>query len=312
MSRPIQLLRREKPPCGPACVEGAWRRLERWFRKHQPEVLDHLNPGATAAEIASFEKAIGQPLPQEVRQSFQLHNGSDHQSLACCIKLLSLEGSLREWSGWQSIVEGDPEIMQDLDSSSRELGHSFPEDAIWLGYINSDWIPLSFDEQGNNFGIDLDPGDEGLPGQIINFGRDEEHKFVLAWTWGWFLTDLAEELERGNFHLDPDYGLALRDPPDGHFYSCFEAWSKAKTGGRRPQVNWAIDPTWLSWNDRTVLRLARSISEERAFDRLGILGDALEEAGCTDAAILGHCRQPGDHGRGCWLVESLLGKSKGG
>jgi hypothetical protein len=39
-----------------------------------------------------------------------------------------------------------------------------------------------------------------------------------------------------------------------------------------------------------------------------ILADALEEAGCTDAAILGHCRGPGPHVRGCWVVDLLLGK----
>jgi hypothetical protein len=39
-----------------------------------------------------------------------------------------------------------------------------------------------------------------------------------------------------------------------------------------------------------------------------ILADALEEAGCTDAVILNHCRQPGEHFLGCWIVDSILGK----
>jgi hypothetical protein len=45
------------------------------------------------------------------------------------------------------------------------------------------------------------------------------------------------------------------------------------------------------------------------FADMPILADALEEAGCTDAAILDHCRQPGEHVRGCWVVDLLLGKS---
>lgn len=65
----------------------------------------------------------------------------------------------------------------------------------------------------------------------------------------------------------------------------------------------------LSWNDRIVPRLAQAIYDEHAFDRLPILADALEEAGCTDADILNHCRQPGEHVRGCWVVDLLLGKS---
>jgi hypothetical protein len=45
------------------------------------------------------------------------------------------------------------------------------------------------------------------------------------------------------------------------------------------------------------------------FADMPILADALEEAGCTDAAILDHCRQPGEHVRGCWVVDLLLGKT---
>jgi len=69
-----------------------------------------------------------------------------------------------------------------------------------------------------------------------------------------------------------------------------------------------VDSTWLSWNGGTVPRLAQAIYNERTFNRLPILADALEEAGCTNADILGHCRQPGDHVRGCWVVDLLLGK----
>ena len=54
-------------------------------------------------------------------------------------------------------------------------------------------------------------------------------------------------------------------------------------------------------------RLAESIYEERTFDDLPILGDALEEAGCTDPTILDHCRS-GEHVRGCWVVDLVLGK----
>jgi hypothetical protein len=68
------------------------------------------------------------------------------------------------------------------------------------------------------------------------------------------------------------------------------------------------DPHWLAWNDATVAKLARVIYDERAFDHLPILADALEEAGCTNADLLNHCRQAGEHVRGCWVVDLLLGK----
>jgi len=62
------------------------------------------------------------------------------------------------------------------------------------------------------------------------------------------------------------------------------------------------------WQTTTVMSLAEGIYTDRAFDRLPILADALEDAGCTDAAVLEHCRQPGEHARGCWVVDLVLGK----
>ena len=59
---------------------------------------------------------------------------------------------------------------------------------------------------------------------------------------------------------------------------------------------------------REVCKLAQGVYDDRAFDRLPVVGDALEDAGCDNADILDHCRQPGQHVRGCWVVDMLLGK----
>jgi hypothetical protein len=69
-----------------------------------------------------------------------------------------------------------------------------------------------------------------------------------------------------------------------------------------------IDHRVLTWNEGIVRRLAQAIYYERAFDRMPILADALEESGCTDADMLSHCRQPGEHVRGCWVIDLVLGK----
>jgi hypothetical protein len=69
-----------------------------------------------------------------------------------------------------------------------------------------------------------------------------------------------------------------------------------------------LHPAWVAWNGGTVRRLAEDIYTQRAFDRLPILADALEEAGCTDTAILDHCRDPGPHTRGCWAADLILGR----
>jgi hypothetical protein len=78
--------------------------------------------------------------------------------------------------------------------------------------------------------------------------------------------------------------------------------------GPLPFRSVAIDPFWLAFCEGSVVQLAQGVYEDRAFDRMPILADALEEAGCTDAGILAHCRQSGKHTRGCWVLDLLLGK----
>jgi hypothetical protein len=70
-----------------------------------------------------------------------------------------------------------------------------------------------------------------------------------------------------------------------------------------------VAPAVLAWNEAAVRRIAEGIYEERAFDRLPILADALLDAGCDDERLIGHCHSGGPHARGCWAVDLILGKT---
>jgi hypothetical protein len=97
----------------------------------------------------------------------------------------------------------------------------------------------------------------------------------------------------------------------------YHAVARAKSSARRTQCvllrcifgdmfrTLKRDSFWLT---STATALARGVYDDRAFDRLPLLADALEDAGCTDAELLGHLRGPGPHVRGCWAVDLVLGK----
>jgi hypothetical protein len=77
-----------------------------------------------------------------------------------------------------------------------------------------------------------------------------------------------------------------------------------------------VPPGVLVWQEGTVIRMATAIYDERDLpsghlgpQRLAVLADALEEAGCTDPDLLSHLRQPGPHFRGCWAVDLILQKA---
>jgi hypothetical protein len=69
-----------------------------------------------------------------------------------------------------------------------------------------------------------------------------------------------------------------------------------------------LEPSWLRVNGGLVNKAAQVIHAGECFAELPILADALEDAGCTDRAILDHCRSPGPHVRGCWVIGLILGK----
>jgi hypothetical protein len=64
-----------------------------------------------------------------------------------------------------------------------------------------------------------------------------------------------------------------------------------------------------SWRTETAVALARKMYESRDFSVMPIMGDALQDAGCPDEDILNHCRSPGVHVRGCFVVDLVLSRS---
>ncbi len=111
---------------------------------------------------------------------------------------------------------------------------------------------------------------------------------VLVWSAGGYNVCDSQAIKRSEGVLQADL---LRD-----VFGC-------------PFRHLALDPRWLSWQDGTLSKLSQAIYEDRAFDHLPVLADALEEAGCTDPDILSHCRAAGPHIRGCWVLDLLLNKT---
>jgi hypothetical protein len=113
---------------------------------------------------------------------------------------------------------------------------------------------------------------------------------------------------------DPDIGLLVRDPAEAvQDFRVHPAHWLRDLFGPLPFRPASFSP---SWRTPDVLNLAPAAYDERILPagtldpaRLALLADALEDAGCTSANILGHLHSEGPHVRGCWVVDALLGKS---
>jgi hypothetical protein len=115
--------------------------------------------------------------------------------------------------------------------------------------------------------------------------------------------DLAESVTLSKMKPETSYE-AVRVPTRDIGATALQVWALREIFGN-PFRPVEFDPTWRT---ETVLALAETIYESRQFHALPILADALEEAGCSVAQILAHCRQSDTHVRGCWVIDLLLGK----
>jgi hypothetical protein len=124
--------------------------------------------------------------------------------------------------------------------------------------------------------------------------RFVEQQLVEAWESGW---DTSVDDQNLNALV-----LAQRAASDN---SVGQSDTLRDIFGPLPFRPIAVDPRWLT---STVKNLANSIYTDRAFEKMPILGDALEDAGCDNQEPLNHCRQPGEHTRGCWVLDKVLGR----
>jgi cell wall assembly regulator SMI1 len=175
-----------------ASLHENWNYYCNWLKSRLPQYHQLLNKGASETEIQVLKNAIPFELPKDLILLLRLNNG-DHFKLRKDLYQGSFLGF--EFLSVQSIIE----IHEDWKNYVFEdyFGESFPENCIKPDYTNSGWIPLFSDMSGNYIGIDLDPDEEGSVGQIINFGRDEDRKFVIAESLGEFLDYIADKIESG-------------------------------------------------------------------------------------------------------------------
>jgi hypothetical protein len=118
-----------------------------------------------------------------------------------------------------------------------------------------------------------------------------------AWAW-WVAATLIERVP---------FGTSASIRPASHPATAAEECALLREIVGDPFRPVRIDPAWRAWDGGCVPGLARTIYQERAFDRLPVLADALEEAGCADAGLLDHFRGPGPHVLGCWALDAVLG-----
>lgn len=168
-------------------VKQSWDIYTNWLELHFPQLKNSLNDGATAYQIDGFEQKINRTLPKEFKSLYMMNNG--RENLGFIGAFLGLR--------FYSLNELQVKMNNNNSLANKIEGLSYPQNHIKTQRWNQFWIPLFGDGSGNFIGMDLDPDISGSYGQIINFGRDYENKYVLAHSLSELLAIVVEKIESG-------------------------------------------------------------------------------------------------------------------
>jgi cell wall assembly regulator SMI1 len=259
--------------------------IERILTPEFPDLIASLRPPATEAQIARVETVIGRALPEDYKELYRLHNGaSDINGLFFGPSFIDLEQVERNWRMWDELSHDETLWELDLDCTS------IPHGWIQERYICQGWIPFASNGDGNYLGVDLDPGPEGIYGQVINFGRDEEEKYVIAPNLTLFFQLMAALLEHGNYRVGDDNELLLTEPAD-HLLEGLNYWRlpygmPRTTGAEAPAPEmpfeaWyaALDSRWQSMISKRIELPGAGYDDLANMTYFAVLDDTISNIG---------------------------------
>ncbi|MBA3461612.1 MAG: SMI1/KNR4 family protein [Deltaproteobacteria bacterium] len=167
-------------------MQKLWQRIETWIAANTDGDLA-LRPGASEEQIVALETQLGRRLPDDVRESYLVHDGQDMPSVRWFDgerRLHPIDSIAKEWAdGYRDETE-DPEGPAEDTRAMQVFQHR-------------DRLPLIGVQHwdGDNVYVDFLPGPDGTSGQLLY--RMDIELSVIAGSWREFLEEYARRLEAG-------------------------------------------------------------------------------------------------------------------
>src|SRR5262245_58040185 len=181
-------------------VIAAWKRIEVWLHANDKTGKCALPPGVLPEEIRRVEALLGVPFPQDLRLSYERHNGRYWLCIFEGSFLLPLASSPDLHPNIQpfSVIDSRRGMLKMAEGGSLP---GEPRGPIKNDWWNPRWIPIIDDEGGDYVCIDMDPTTGGTLGQVIEWIHEGAVTRVLADSLGGYLSNHADALEAGEFRF---------------------------------------------------------------------------------------------------------------
>ncbi|GHO58305.1 SMI1/KNR4 family protein [Ktedonobacter robiniae] len=195
-------------------MQTIWKRIEDWLNIHAPELTSFLQPGAREEEIQQTEALLNITFPEEIKESYRIHNGSkDLHFIDVFFALYSLKDMVDRWSFHAPPVEEQyPDEPTDLDPEFEEPEENWrvslsPQqgDNIWIeeGY-DRQLIPFLNHLDERILCFDTDPI-HNTYGMVIEYFAQNGFSFYAS-SWYDLLSNFADDLEAGKYRVERKEG----------------------------------------------------------------------------------------------------------
>lgn len=136
-------------------------------------------------------------MPQSLKDLYRENDGQNQSTIGVLFgqQLLPIKEITSNYKSWLDVIE------QGLDGLDDDMS-SLPDGAVKKTYAHAYWLPLTHDQSGNHIGLDFAPDTNGIEGQVINFGRDENKKKVFANSLDEFFLHMTKLLDRADVLQD--------------------------------------------------------------------------------------------------------------
>ncbi len=185
-------------------MDTIWTRIETWLDTNAPDIRASLSPGASELAIAEAEKALGVTLPEDVKESYRVHDGQvpGGPALMPMGEFLALDRIVEEWKIWKDL----------FDSGDFKDFESEPDEGVKKDWWNPAWIPLTYDGAGDHDCLDLDPAKSGKVGQMIEMWHDDGERPITAPSFKAWMEKYADGLEKGDLVVSDEVdGIARKE-----------------------------------------------------------------------------------------------------
>jgi cell wall assembly regulator SMI1 len=163
-------------------MKAVWDRIHAWLDENAPPGYGHLRPGASAKAIRAAEKAMGLTLPDDVKESYGIHDGQGNEpgllgGEGWC--LLSLREMVKSWRQWSR-----------LNPKGTHL------------------VPIAWGGMGDYVLLNLRPGAKDC-GRLIIQRHDRSKPDPFMPSFAYWLEDFAGQLEDGELAYSEEEGALM-------------------------------------------------------------------------------------------------------